>query len=118
MHIQVNTSNGVANNEALERWATEYLSSHLAHFRQDVTSLEVQLSDQNHGTKGGAADMRCKLEARVAGRPPVVASHDAADQDLAFRGATAKLVHALEHTLGKLDRKEHRERDTIRKDIA
>ena len=117
MHIQVNTSNGIANTEGLERWAADYLNEHLARYRQDVTSVEVQLSDQNHGAKGGSVDKRCMMEARIAGRPPVAVTNEAADQDLAFRGAAEKLGRALDHALGKLDRKEHRERDTIRKDI-
>lgn len=116
MHIQVNTSNGIANTEGLERWATDYLTERLARFAQDVTSVEVQLSDQNQA-KGGGNDKRCMMEARINGRPPVAVSHDAADQDVAFRGAADKLARALEHALGKLDRKEHRERDTIRRDV-
>lgn len=117
MHIQVNTSNGIANTDGLERWATDYLTEHLERYRQDVTSVEVQLSDQNQATKGGGSDKRCMLEARITGRPPLAVSHDAADQDLAFRGAADKLARALDHALGKLDRKEHRERDTIRRDV-
>ena len=31
-----------------------------------------------------------------------------------FRGATQRLIHLLDHTLGKLDRHKHRARDTIR----
>lgn len=116
MHIQVNASNGIAATDALERWTTEFLTEQLGRFRQDVSSIEVQLTDENHAAKGGAADKRCMLEARINGRAPVAVTHFAPDQDLAIRGAAEKLGRALEHALGKLDRKEHRERDTIRKD--
>lgn len=116
MHVQVNTSNGIENKESLERWASEYLSEHLARFNQDVTSIEVQLTDENHEAKGGGTDKRCMLEARVNGRPPLAVTNYAPNQDLAFRGAAEKLAKLLEHTLGKLDRKEHRVRDTIRRD--
>ena len=34
--VQVITSNDIENKESLERWATEYLSEHLARFEQDV----------------------------------------------------------------------------------
>jgi ribosome-associated translation inhibitor RaiA len=115
MHVQVNTSNGIDNKESLERWASDYLNEQLARFSQDITAVEVQMTDENHGAKG-ASDKRCMLEARLNGHPPVAVKNFAADQDLAFRGATEKLIHALEHTLGKLDRKEHRARDTIRRD--
>jgi hypothetical protein len=117
MKVQVNTSNDIENKETLERWATEYLNEHLVRFEQDLTSVEVQLTDENHATRGGGLDKRCMLEARVTGRnAPVAVTHFAADQNIAFRGATDKLVHALDHAFGKLDRKEHRVRDTIRRD--
>ena len=117
MKVQVNTSNDIENKDTLERWASEYLNEHLARFEQDLTSVEVQLTDENHATRGGGVDKRCMLEARVAGRnAPVAVTHFAEDQNVAFRGAADKLVNALEHAFGKLDRKEHRVRDTIRRD--
>lgn len=115
MKVQVNTSNDIENKETLERWATDYLNEHLARFDQDLTSIEVQLTDENHAAKGGGSDKRCMLEARVNGRAPVAVTNYAANQDLAFRGAAEKLAHALDHTFGKLDRREHRERETIRR---
>lgn len=115
MHVQVNTSNGVENKESLERWATDYLNESLARFRQEITRVEVQLRDTN-SSKSGAQDKRCTLEARLAGHEPVVATHHAPSQDEAFRGATQRLIHALDHLFGKLERHEHRARDTIRKD--
>lgn len=116
MKIQVNTSNDITNKDSLDRWASDYLDEHLARFAQDITSIEVQMTDENHATKGGAVDKRCMMEARINGRAPVAVNHYAPDQNLAFRGAAEKLVHALDHTFGKLDRKEHRVRDTIRRD--
>ena len=116
MKVQVNATNEINNKESLESWATEYLNDHLARFGQDITSIEVQLTDENHATKGGAADKRCMLEGRIAGRAPVAVTAFGADQNLAFRAATEKLEHALDHAFGKLDRREHRVRDTIRKD--
>lgn len=116
MKVQVNTSNDIHNKEALETWASEYLNEHLARFEQDITSIEVQLTDENHAAKGGGIDKRCMLEARVAGRAPVAVTNFAPDQNLAFRGAADKLAHALDHAFGKLDRREHRDRDTIRRE--
>jgi hypothetical protein len=116
MKVQVNTSNGIENKDALDRWANEYLGEHLARFNQDLTSIEVQMSDENHAAKGGGVDKRCTMEARMNGRAPVAVTNWAANQDLAFRGAAEKLAHALDHTFGKLDRREHRERETIRRD--
>ncbi len=115
MQVQVNTGNGCENKETLERWAVELLQESLARFKQEITRVEVQLSDENSG-KGGAADKRCMMEARLTGHPPVAVSHHAENQDMAFRGAAQKLSRIVEHTLAKLDRHEHRDRDTIRKD--
>jgi hypothetical protein len=116
MKVQVNTSNDIENKDALESWASDYLNEHLARFDQDITSIEVQMTDENHAAKGGGVDKRCMLEARVNGRAPVAVTNFAPNQDLAFRGAAEKLLHALDHEFGKLDRREHRLRDTIRRD--
>lgn len=117
MQVQVNTSNGVENKETLERWADEFLNDALARFRQEITRVEVQITDENNASKG-AADKRCMLEARLNGHEPLAVNHHAETQDLAFRGAAQKLVRLLEHTQGKLDRHEHRARETIRKDSS
>jgi hypothetical protein len=116
MKVQVNTSNDIENKEALERWGSEYLNECLARYDQDITSIEVQITDENHAAKGGGVDKRCMMEARVNGAAPVAVTNYAADQNLAFRGAAEKLAHALDHRFGKLDRREHRDRDTIRRD--
>lgn len=115
MQVQVNTSNGVENKDTLERWADEHLNDALSRFKQEITRIEVQLSDENGG-KGGASQTRCMMEARLNGHEPLAVNHYADNQDLAFRGATQKLERLLDHTLGKLDRHEHRARETIRKD--
>ena len=116
MKVQVNTSNDIENKDTLERWASEFLNEHLARFEQDITSIEVQMTDENHAGKGGGIDKRCMMEARVNGRAPIAVTNYAADQNLAFRGAAEKLEHALDHAFGKLDRREHRVRETIRRD--
>jgi len=116
MKVQVNTSNDIENKDALERWAGDYLSEQLARFEQDITSIEVQMTDENHAAKGGGIDKRCMMEARINGREPIAVTNFAPNQNLAFRGATEKLMHALDHAFGKLDRREHRVRDTIRRD--
>lgn len=116
MKVQVNTSNDIDNKDALERWANDYLNEHLGRFDQDLTSVEVQITDENHAAKGGGIDKRCMMEARVSGREPIAVTNYGPDQNLAFRGAADKLAKALDHAFGKLDRREHRARDTIRRD--
>jgi hypothetical protein len=116
MQIQVNTGNGVANKEALERWASSYLNDSLGRFREEITRIEVQLSDESRAKKSGV-DHRCMLEARLNGHAPVAVNQYGESTDDAFRKATVKLIRALERTLGKLDRHMHRARLTIRKDV-
>ena len=117
MQVQVNTGNGVQNKDTLERWAVDFLNETLSRFKQELTRVEVQLTDDSRGKKGGE-DMRCMLEARLTGYAPVAVNHNAESMDDAFRGATTKLIHAIEHVIGKLDRKQHRDRETIRKDVT
>lgn len=114
MQIQINTSNGIENNESLERWASAELLDKLSHFRADVTRVEVHLSDEN-GDKSGSGDKRCTMEARLAHHQPVAASHHGATQDEAFRGAADKLKRLVDHTLDKA--KDKRDRESIRKDV-
>ena len=116
MKVQVNTSNDIDNKDALERWANEYLGEQLARFEQDLTSIEVQMSDENHAAKGGGMDKRCTMEARINGRAPVAVTNYAPNQDVACRGAAETRAHARHHTVGKLARREPRARDTIRRD--
>jgi ribosome-associated translation inhibitor RaiA len=113
MQIQVNTSNGVDNKDTLERWADTEIKQQLSRFANDVTRVEVHLSDENHD-KAGAADKCCTMEARLAHHQPLVVTQHAAGLDEAFRGAAEKLKRLLDHTLGRLH--SHRDRESIRKD--
>ena len=110
MQVQVNTT-GVANKESLDRWADDELRQQLHRFADELTRVEVHLSDEN-GQRASDADKRCVMEARLAHHAPLAVTHDAATLDDAFRGAIDKLKRQLEH---KLDRQtKHRDRTTIR----
>jgi hypothetical protein len=115
MQVQVNCGDGLTAKGTLERWASDFLIESLVRFRDELTRVEVQLSDEAKGKNSGQ-DMRCMLEGRLNSHAPVAVTHNADNMDDAIRGATRKLIHALEHTLGRLDRHEHRARDTIRKE--
>jgi ribosome-associated translation inhibitor RaiA len=115
MLIQVNTGNGIENTEALQRWTTDHLSETFERFQQDITRIEVQLTDENSG-KAGDSDKRCMIEARLAHHQPIAVSHHGENQDEAIRGAGRKLFNALDHALGKMRDAKHRERDSIRKE--
>ena len=110
MQIQVNTSNGLDNKEALERWADAEIRQCLRRFGDDLTRVEIHLSDENHGAAGG--DKRCLMEARLAHHQPLVVTQHAADMDAAFRGASDKLKRLLDSRLAR--EADHRDRATIR----
>ncbi|MDQ0569184.1 ribosome-associated translation inhibitor RaiA [Variovorax paradoxus] len=115
MQIQVNTSNGVNNKDALERWADTEIKQQLSRFVDDVTRVEVHLSDENHD-KAGAGNKCCVMEARLAHHQPLAVTQHATSLDEAFRGAAEKLKRLLDNTLGRLNN--HRDRDSIRKDTG
>ena len=115
MQIQVNTSNGIENKDTLERWADTEIKQHLSRFVEDVTRVEVHLSDENHD-KAGGGDKRCVMEARLAHHQPLAVTQHGNTLDEAFRGAADKLKRLLDSTLGRLNN--HRDRDSIRKDAG
>jgi hypothetical protein len=112
MQVQVSTDKNIDGREALERWAETELAEKLAHFRADITRIEVHLSENS---KKGEEDRQCVMEARMAAHQPIAVSHHAPGVDEAFRGALAKLKHALDSTTGR--DKTHRDRESIRRDI-
>ena len=109
MQIQINGDNHLEGSAARDDWARGVVEAAMGHFADHVTRVEVHLSDENAG-KGGAALMRCTMEARVNGRPPVAVSNDAAGLDAAVNGAAQKLVRATEHAVGRADKHAHEPR--------
>lgn len=111
MQVQVHTDNKIQGGESLAQWVQKEALERLARFRDQVTRVEVFLSDEDAG-KSGANDKRCRLEARPAGRPPVTVTADADKLADAFTGAVDKLVRALDADMGRS--KDRNGRDTIR----
>ncbi|WP_029524329.1 HPF/RaiA family ribosome-associated protein [Polaromonas glacialis] len=113
MQIQINSNNSIETGEPFERWATAELNASFSRYKDDITRIEVHMSDEN-GEKVSPDHTRCMMEARLANREPVAVNHHGANQDEAFRGASDKLKRVLEHTLGKL--RDHRARESIRRE--
>jgi hypothetical protein len=103
MQIQVNTDSSIQGGEPLTRLVRDIVESAVDRFAARITRVEVHLTDENSGAKGGADDMRCVLEARVAGLKPVSVRHAAATIELACAGAADKLERALDSMLGRRD---------------
>ncbi len=113
MQIQVNSNRSVETAESFERWANTELNESFNRFKEEITRIEVHMSDEN-ADKFSPNHKRCVMEARLANREPIAVNHQAANQDEAFRGASEKLKRLIEHTLGKL--RDHRSRESIRHD--
>jgi len=105
MQIQVSTDNNINGSAELIENVEADLTKMLGRFGRQITRVEVHLRDVN-GPKAVGDDKSCLLEARLAGRQPMVVSHEATSLRQAIDGATDKLERALEKLLGKLsDRK-------------
>jgi ribosome-associated translation inhibitor RaiA len=105
MQIQVNTDNNIDGSAPLVSGIEAELINSLGRFGNQITRIEVHLRDLN-GPKSVGDDKSCLLEARIAGRHPMVVSHEAASLRQAIDGAIDKLELALDKLLGRLgDRK-------------
>lgn len=115
MKIRINTSKNVHGGDDLAQRLEGEFETVLARFAGEIGVLQVHLGgDTTPGV--GVPDRRCVLEARPAGRPPVVVTHHAETVLEACQGAAHKLESALESKYG---RARHRKGgDTIRRPRA
>ena len=70
----------------------------LDRFARRISRVEVHLGDEN-GSKHGADDKRCVIEARPINHTPVVVTHQAPTIPLAIDGAIEKARKALDKAL-------------------
>jgi hypothetical protein len=101
MHIEVSTDNSIDWSEALTNHIKGLLKNALVHFDDQITRVEVHLSDTNAG-KTGRDDKHCMIEARLEGRQPMAVKHTAATLDQAAKGAADKLKSSIKSALGKM----------------
>jgi len=76
MQVQLNTARQITVDDELTHQVEAVVESVLGRFADQITRVEVHLSDEN-SHKGGD-DKRCMLEARLAGLEPMAVSHQAA----------------------------------------
>ena len=101
MQIHINTDNNIEGREALASYVEGLLEKSLNRFSDQITRIEVHLSDEN-SHKSGPGDKRCLIEARLKVRNPTSVSHRAATLDLAVKGAADKIKKSIESTLQRL----------------
>ncbi|MBR9976850.1 MAG: HPF/RaiA family ribosome-associated protein [Bacteroidetes bacterium] len=102
MQINVQTDNQIEGGEALTQRITSEVEGTLGRFSDWITRVEVHISDENSSMKTGKDDIRCVVEARPKGLPPVSASNNAPTPVLACEGAVEKMEKILNRTAGRM----------------
>lgn len=103
MQVHVN-SNHIEGSARLQEWVGASVADRLERFEEFLSRVEVHIGDEN-GSKSGADDKRCQIEARPKGHQPLSVTHNAESLEQAIEGAAEKMRHALEHLVGKLESK-------------
>lgn len=106
MTIQFNTDNNVSMSEELRAPLIELVSEELNRFSDQITRIEVHLSDEN-SDKQGLNDKRCMIEVRLSGMKPIAVTNHASTHEKAVGGAINKLRTSLETILGRLRDQKH-----------
>lgn len=104
MQFHFNTDRSLDGDEALGRHAEQVTRKSLERFSNHLTRVEIHLSDVN-GAKTAKDDKRCLMEARVAGRRPIVVREQADTLHQVIDQAAQKMQRRLDSTFGKLTRK-------------
>jgi ribosome-associated translation inhibitor RaiA len=101
MKIQINTDKNISGGQEFKTSLTYLLSEGLSKYNDQITRLEVHLSDED-GNKDGQNDKRCMLEARIEGRQPIAVTDRAGTHEEAVNGAIEKLQTSLKTILGRM----------------
>jgi hypothetical protein len=101
MTVQVNTDKNIEGSKKLIAYLTSFISEELSKYSEQITRVEVHLSDEN-GPKEGINDKRCMIEARLEGMKPFAVTKHANTHELAVEGAVEKLKISLDSIMGRL----------------
>lgn len=101
MKIQLNTDKNINGSENLEALVSETISSKLKRYADNITRIEVHLSDQN-AHKSGIDDIQCKIEARIEGLNPILATGKSNTTEKALNDSIEKMKAALDTIIGKM----------------
>ena len=100
MKIQFNTDSNITESKELRDSLIALISEGLSRFSDQISRLEVHLSDEN-SHKDGLNDKRCLLEARLEGRQPIAVKNQANTLEQAVVGAVDKLKTSLDTKIGR-----------------
>lgn len=71
MQIQINTDSNIHGDAELVEQMKTVVGDSLDRFSEQLSRVEVHISDQNSDKKSGSDDIRCLLEARLSGLQPI-----------------------------------------------
>ena len=100
MQIQVNSDNHIVVDTGLSESVEEQIRNTLGRFEDQLTRVEVHLSDAN-SHKPGLRDKKCLLEARPANHQPLTTTDEGPTVEQTVRGAATKMKHQLETFFGR-----------------
>lgn len=101
MLVQISTDKNIQGDNALTQRIEAVVRDTLDRFGEQITRVEVHLSDENSDSKLGTSDKRCLVEVRLAGRQPIAVSHQAPTLEQAVVGAAERMERSLASTLGR-----------------
>ncbi len=101
MKIQINTDNHISGSQEKTQPVIDSVSDSLDRFREQITRIEVHLSDEN-SKKKGQNDIKCMIEARLKGLDPVAVTEKSDSVEKAVEGALDNLTSLLDTRLGRL----------------
>lgn len=98
---------GVPSSDAVDRYVRERLGRSLARVGHMVRGAQVRLDDVN-GPRGGHADKRCAIVARLTAGGVVNVTGASDDMYAAIDDASKKLSYAVKRRTGALRTRRHR----------
>lgn len=104
MQVQINTDANIEGTASLDEQVEAAVRTGLDRFSEQITRVEVHLSDENSDAKSGSHDKRCLLEVRLSGHQPIAVHDQAEGLEQAVDGAVDKMKSALASALGRQER--------------
>ena len=103
MQVFLNTDPHTDGRHEMAEHLTAVVKDALGRFGEHITRVEAHIADENSHVKASPNEIRCTLEARLAGLEPVVVKDRAGNAHQAIQGAVGKLKRAVATVLEKHD---------------
>lgn len=100
MIIQLNTDKNIEGNARLEEYLNSVIEKDLSRFTNDITRIEVHLSDEN-ASKKGEDDKHCKLEARIEKMQPIAVTGKGSTLEKSVSDSLKKMKTSIEKAIDR-----------------